>query len=44
MLYARKGVVCNRVPALETPSLELLCSELIVKKKEMDRLLYLPAP
>ena len=34
MLYARKGVVCNRVPALETPSLELLCSELIVNKKK----------
>ena len=34
MLYARKGVICNRVPILETPSLELLCSELIVNKKK----------
>ena len=34
MLYVRKGVVCNRVPVLETPSLELLCSELIASKKK----------
>ena len=34
MLYVRKDVVCNRVPVLETPSLELLCSELIVSKKK----------
>ena len=34
MLYARKGVVCNRVPTLETRSLELLCSEMIVNKKK----------
>ena len=33
MLYVRKGVVCNRVPVLETPSLELLCFELIVSKR-----------
>ena len=32
MLYARKGVVCNLVPVLETPSLEVLCSELTVSK------------
>ncbi len=44
MLYATKGVVCNRVPILETRSLELLCSELIVNKKEGDCLQYLPAP
>ena len=34
MLYARKGVVCNCVPVLETPSLEILCSELTVSKKK----------
>ena len=34
MLYVRKGVVCNRVPILETRSLELLCSELVVNKKK----------
>ena len=44
MLYVRKGVVCNRVSVLETPSLEPLCSELIVSKKEMDCLQYLLAP
>ena len=33
MLYARKGVVSNPVPVLETPSLEILCSELIVSRK-----------
>ena len=30
MLYARKGVVCNRLTSCETTSLELLCFELIV--------------
>ena len=34
MLCVRKGVVCNRVPILETRSLELLCSELVVNKKK----------
>ena len=34
MLYARKGVVCNRLTLYETTSLELLCSELIVCKKK----------
>ena len=34
MLYVRKGVVCNRVPVLETSSLELLCSELTVSKEK----------
>ena len=34
MLCSRKGEVCNRVPALETPSLELVYSELIVNKEK----------
>ena len=34
MLYARNGVVCNRLTLYETTSLELLCSELIVCKKK----------
>ena len=34
MLFARKGVVCNRVQILETHSLEILCFELIVSKKK----------
>ena len=43
MLYVRKGVVCNRVPVLETPSLELLCSEQIVSNKKWI-IWHLPAP
>lgn len=34
MLYVRKGVVSNRVPVFEVPSIELLCSELTVSKRK----------
>ena len=34
MLYAGKGAVCNRVPVVKSPSLELLRSELIVSIKK----------
>ena len=33
MQYVRKGVVCSRVPIFEVSTLELICSELTVKKK-----------
>ena len=36
--YSRNGIICNRLPNFEVPSLDLLCSELIVAKKEMDHL------
>ena len=34
MQYSRNGIICNRVPSFEVPSLELLCSELVVAKKK----------
>ena len=34
MQYTRNGTICNRVPSFEISSLELLCSELVVTKKE----------
>ena len=41
MQYVRKGVVCNRVPSYEVSSIELICSELTVNKKEVDYLQHL---
>ena len=41
VLHARKGVVCNRVPVLDAPSLEILCSELIVSKKKWIFVVYI---
>ena len=32
--YVRKGVLCNRISALETSNLELLCSEMTVNKRK----------
>ena len=34
MLYARTGIVCNRVNSLETLNLELMCSEITIQKKK----------
>ena len=34
MQYSRSGIICNRLPNFEVPSLELLCSELVVAKKK----------
>ena len=34
MQFIRKGVVCNRLPTLESLTLELICSELTVCKKK----------
>ena len=34
MLYARTGIVCNRVYSLETLNLELICSEITIQKKK----------
>ena len=34
MQYSRNGIICNRLPNFEVPSLELLCSELVVAKKK----------
>ena len=34
MQFNRKGVVCNRVPTLESEHLEMICTELNVNKKK----------
>ena len=34
MQYSRNGIICNWLPNFEVPSLELLCSELVVAKKK----------
>ena len=34
MQCVRKGIVGNRIPVLETPSLNLICSELIESKQK----------
>ena len=33
MQFVRKGVVCNRVSTFESPSIEIICSELMICKK-----------
>ena len=43
--YSRIGIICNRLPNFEVPSLELLCSELVVaKKKWIIYSIYRPPP
>ena len=45
MQYSRNGIICNRLPNFEVPSLELLCSELVVaKKKWIIYSIYHPPP
>ena len=42
MQYTRNGIICNRVPTFEVSSLELLCPELVVKKKWIIYSVYRP--
>ncbi len=34
MQFTRKGVICNRVPTLESDDLEIICTELNINKKK----------
>ena len=44
MLYARTGIVCNRVHSLETLNLELMCSKITIQKKKWILYCYYRPP